>query len=552
MKIALVQSNPTVNDFAGNSALIRRGAEEARRRGAELAVFTELCLCGYPPRDLVEKPSFLEDNRKALERLARSLPLPAIVGFVGRSGDDTGKQAMNCLALLADGAIRFEQAKRLLPTYDVFDEARNFAPARSQRTFPFCGSQLALTICEDCWNDKTFWERRLYDCDPIEELVGQGADLLINISASPFSLGKRRLRREMLQALARRHRLPVAMANQVGGSDSLIFDGSSLGVDSTGRVAAQAFSFAEDLVLFDTVTGQGEIHPQPEEGIEEAFEALRLGTRDYVHKCGFRQALVGLSGGIDSSVTAALAVASLGADNVLGVAMPGPYSSRHSFEDAQALARNLGIRFLTLDVRELYQAYRQVLAEPFRGRPDNVTEENLQARIRGNLLMALSNKFGSLVLSTGNKSELAVGYSTLYGDLAGGLAVISDVPKMMIYDLGRYLNREREIIPENCFRKPPSAELRPDQTDQDSLPPYELLDQILKSYIEDWETAPAIARRLHAPLEQVREVVERVDRGEYKRYQAPPGLKITSKAFGLGRRFPIAQRYTSPEEKGEK
>jgi NAD+ synthase/NAD+ synthase (glutamine-hydrolysing) len=551
MRIALAQINPTVGDFAGNRAKILERAAEARARGAELAVFTELCVCGYPPRDLVERPRFLEKNHEALEELARRLPpIPTIVGFVGRATDDTGKRALNCAALLSEGRVQFEQAKMLLPTYDVFDEARTFAPASGQQVLAFCGSRIALTVCEDIWNDRSFWKERLYARDPVEELVAQGSNLLVNISASPFSAGKRTLRREMVQALARRHKVPVVMVNQVGGNDSLIFDGSSAGVDATGRVCAQAASFAEDLVLFDTASGQGEIHAQPAQGVEEIYEALLLGTRDYVRKCGFGQVVVGLSGGIDSSVVASLAVAALGAENVLGVAMPGPYSSSESLLDAESLARNLGLRLLTVGISDVFHAYRTALAEAFRDKAQDVTEENLQARIRGNLLMALSNKFGALVLSTGNKSELAVGYCTLYGDLAGGLAVVSDVPKMLVYELGRYINRERELIPAPCFTKPPSAELRPGQTDQDSLPPYELLDAILKGYIEDGLTPEEIGRRQGAPLETVKEVVARVHRSEYKRHQAPPGLKVTSKAFGLGRRFPIAENYT--EWGGEK
>jgi NAD+ synthetase len=552
MKIALAQINPTVGDYQGNSEKIRARAEEARRRGAELAVFTELCLCGYPPRDLVEQPSFLDDNWRALEALASSLPpIPVIVGFVGRSPSEVGKVAMNCAALLADGKVQFQQAKMLLPTYDVFDEARQFLPAESQQVLSFCGSRVALTICEDCWNDKYFWTRRLYARDPVEELVGQGSDLMINISASPFSAGKRRLRQEMVEALARRHRIPVVMVNQVGGNDSLIFDGSSLAVDASGKVCAQAKSFEEDLVLFDTATGRGDLNPQPGDGPEEIYQALLLGTRDYVQKCGFKNVIVGLSGGIDSSLVAALAVAALGPENVLGVAMPGPYSSPDSLRDAQLLAQNLGIKLQNLPITEIFGAYRAALAEPFRGTAEDVAEENIQARIRGNLLMALANKLVGLVLSTGNKSELAVGYCTLYGDLAGGLAVISDVPKMMVYELARYINSHglagqegpREVIPAACFTKAPSAELRPGQTDQDTLPPYEVLDQILTAYIEEGQTPQAIADGNGFPLELVQEVVNRVVRSEYKRHQAPPGLKVTSKAFGLGRRLPIAQQY---------
>lgn len=544
MKIALAQINPTVGDFPGNSEKIRARAEEAWTRGADLAVFTELCLCGYPPRDLVEQPSFLDDNRRALEALASSLPpIPTIVGFVGRSPSEIGKVAMNCAALLANGKVQFEQAKMLLPTYDVFDEARQFLPTESQQILSFCGSRVALTICEDCWNDKYFWTRRLYERDPVEELAGQGSSLLINISASPFSAGKRRLRQEMVEALARRYHMPVVMVNQVGGNDSLIFDGSSLAVDASGKVCAQAKSFEEDLVLFDTATGEGKLHPQPGDGPEEIYRALVLGTFDYVQKCGFKNVIVGLSGGIDSSVVAALAVAAVGPENVLGVGMPGPYSSPESLRDARQLAQNLGIRFQVLEISEIFKSYRATLVEPFRGLAEDATEENIQARIRGNLLMALANKLGGLVLSTGNKSELAVGYCTLYGDLAGGLAVISDVPKMMVYELASYVNRDREIIPVACLSKPPSAELRPGQTDQDTLPPYEVLDKVLTAYIEEGQTPQALADENDFPLELVQEVVGRVVRSEYKRYQAPPGLKVTAKAFGLGRRLPIAQNY---------
>lgn len=548
MKIALAQLNPVVGDFAGNCGRILQAARDAHRRGADLVVGTELCVPGYPPRDLVEKPSFLAHNQRSLERLAKELPpVPTIVGFVQSSSAPTGKRAMNCAAILAEGQVQFVQPKMLLPTYDVFDEARYFEPARTQEVFSVAGVRAALTICEDCWNDRTFWEQRLYPRDPVEELMGQGSDLLINISASPFSIGKRSQRREMFQALARRHGVPVVLANQVGGNDSLVFDGSSLAVAPDGRVCAAARCFEEDLVFFDTETGTGDCREQPGEGIEEVYAALVLGVRDYLSKCGFRDAVVGLSGGIDSSVVAGLAVAALGAEHVLGVALPGPYSSAESLMDAKQLAANLGIQFVTLPIAELFDAYRERLAATFKGRGEDVTEENLQARIRGNLLMALSNKFRALVLSTGNKSELAVGYCTLYGDLAGGLAVISDVPKTMVYELGRYLNRDGERIPQRCFSKAPSAELRPGQTDQDSLPSYQVLDKILKGYIEEAKAAPDIAREYDLPLELIREVIEKADRSEYKRHQAPPGLKITSKAFGLGRRFPIAQRYSEPD-----
>jgi NAD+ synthase/NAD+ synthase (glutamine-hydrolysing) len=406
-----------------------------------------------------------------------------------------------------------------------------------------CGQQWALTICEDIWNDKFFWKKRLYTRDPVEELAQQGATILLTISASPYVIGKRKLRQEMLEALARRHRIPVLFVNLVGGNDSLVFDGSSTVLDAQGRVRAQAASFEEDLIYFDTATGQGDVHAQVEEPDEAAYRTVVLGTHDYVRKCGFSSVLVGLSGGIDSALTAAIAVEALGKENVLGVGMPGPYSSQGSLDDARALAGNLGIRFLVLPITEIFQRYRETLRPAFAERPEDVTEENIQARIRGNLLMALSNKFGSLVLSTGNKSELAVGYCTLYGDMAGGLAVISDIPKTMVYRLAALVNRRGPIIPQATIEKPPSAELRPNQKDTDSLPPYDVLDTILKAYIEESETPQQIAKKYGIELAVVRGVVARVDGNEYKRQQAAPGLKVTSKAFGIGRRFPIAQRY---------
>ncbi len=546
MKIALAQFNPTVGDFAGNSARILDLTCQAKQGGAELAVFSELCLCGYLPQDLLERPAFLERNRAELACLARKVPLPAIVGYAGRAQDSTGKPVANNAALMADGRVVFEQSKMLLPTYDVFDESRYFQPAKSQHIFPFGEEQLGITICEDIWNDKNFWAKRLYDCDPVAELVGQGTTVLLNISASPYTIDKRNLRLEMLQSLARSHRRPIVYVNQVGGNDSLVFDGSSIALTADGQVAARARIFEEDLVLFDTATGKGDIRSQPEDELEVAYHALVCGTRDYVRKCGFRKVLVGLSGGIDSAVVAAIAAAAVGPENVLGVGMPGPYSSEGSLRDAQQLAQNLGIQFLVLPIEDVFRSYRRTLQPLFEGRPEDVTEENLQARIRGNFLMALSNKFGSLVLSTGNKSEMAVGYCTLYGDMAGGLAVISDVPKSMVYELADLINRGangREVIPASTLTKPPSAELRPNQTDQDTLPPYDVLDRILKAYIEDVRSPQEIADHYGFSLELVREVALRVDRNEYKRKQAPPGLKITSRAFSVGRPFPIAQKF---------
>jgi len=544
MKIALAQFNPTVGDFEGNRKRILELAHEAQRGGAELAIFSELCLCGYPPQDLIERPSFVERNQQELVCLAREIPMTSLVGFVGKAQDDAGKPVANSAALIAPGKILFEQRKMLLPTYDVFDETRYFQPAHTQFPFPLGSETLGITICEDSWNDKNFWPERLYDRDPVAELVGKGSTIVLNLSSSPYTLGKRGLREDMLGAVARERGVPVVYVNQVGGNDSLIFDGSSVAFTREGRVAARARSFDEDLVFFDTVTGIGDLRPAMKDEFEAAYRALVIGTRDYVRKCGFQKVVVGLSGGIDSALVATIAADALGPANVTGVSMPGPYSSPGSIREAQVLATNLGIEWITLPISETFECYRRVLAASFTGRKEDVTEENLQARIRGNLLMALSNKFGSLVLSTGNKSELAVGYCTLYGDMAGGLAVISDVPKTMVYELAHFVNRNKQMIPNETLTKPPSAELRPNQTDQDTLEPYEDLDRILKAYVEDLDSPEQIAEQCLLPLELVRKVTLQVDRSEYKRKQGPPGLKLTSKAFSVGRRFPLAQRFS--------
>jgi NAD+ synthase/NAD+ synthase (glutamine-hydrolysing) len=536
--------NSTVGDFAGNSAKIVAFARRAAAAGAELILFPELSVCGYPPRDLVEKSAFIRRNQESVQRIAcEARGITVICGFVSLAGGDAGKPAMNSAAVLQDGELRMVQSKRLLPTYDVFDEMRNFAPAERQALLPLGGRQMALTICEDAWNDKSFWNRRLYPVDPVEELARLGGDFLLNISASPFYLGKRELRRDMLAALARRHSMPVMMCNQVGGNDSLVFDGSSLVLNAQGEVVAQAKSFEEDLIFFDSATQCGDMHEQLAGAEASAYRALALGTADYVRKCGFQRVLVGLSGGIDSALTAAIATDAVGAENVTGVGMPGPFSSQGSIEDARTLAANLGIHFELIGIGDIFESYGQALKPLFAGHAADVAEENIQARIRGNLLMALSNKFGALVLSTGNKSELAVGYCTLYGDMAGGLAVISDVPKTMVYRLAEYANSLRPAIPRATFEKPPSAELRPGQKDQDSLPPYEMLDAILEDYVEDYRTAEDIAARHSFDLTLVRAVVRMVEKAEYKRQQAAPGLKITEKAFGVGRRFPIAARH---------
>jgi NAD+ synthase/NAD+ synthase (glutamine-hydrolysing) len=543
VKLALGQINPTVGDFSGNALKMIEFALRAKAAGAGLILFPELAVCGYPPRDLVERPSFVERNRQSAEQIARAtMGIAVICGLVTPADSDTGKSVMNSAALLMDGKIAFLQSKMLLPTYDVFDEMRNFAPAKVQQLFPFCGNRMALTICEDAWNDKQFWAKRLYTVDPVEALIQQGGNFVLNISASPFWIGKREFRRDMLASIARQHKVPVALVNQVGGNDSLVFDGSSLVLNREGKVIAQGKSFEEDLVYFDSVDLTGEMHEQIPGEEASAYAALVLGTGDYIRKCGFQKAIVGLSGGIDSALTAVIAADAVGPENVIGVGMPGPYSSPGSIDDARALAKNLGIRFELLSINPAYEAYREILQPVFTGLKEDVTEENIQSRARGTLLMALSNKFGAIVLSTGNKSELGVGYCTLYGDMVGGLAVISDVPKTLVYGLAYYVNSQRRVIPQASLEKPPSAELRPDQKDSDSLPPYDDLDAVLEDYVEDSHAAERIASDRGIDIQTVRRVMRMVDRAEYKRQQAAPGLKISPKAFGYGRRFPIAAK----------
>lgn len=545
MKIALAQINTTVGDFAGNAERIVKFAAAAKERGADLAVFPELALCGYPPRDLVERPEFVRRSEQELERLAGRLPpgLAAVVGYVRRSHAREGKPVSDAAALVEDGKIRLDYAKILLPFYDVFDESRYFEPGRDLGIFERGGLRAGLTICEDIWNDKHFWKKRLYPRDPAAETVAAGARLLVNIASSPYNTQKIQVRYDMLQAFAREHAAAVVYVNQVGGNDQLIFDGSSMAFNARGELCARAKSFEEDLVIFDTAAGTREMRAAPASEVEEVSQALVLGLRDYVSKCGFEKVIVGLSGGIDSSLVATLAADAIGPENVTGVGMPGPYSTAASLRDAERLARSLGIDFRVIPITSLFESYLCALDPAFESRPPDVTEENIQARIRGNILMALSNKFRALVLSTGNKSELAAGYCTLYGDMAGGLAVIADVPKTLVYQLARYLNRAGERIPAACLEKAPSAELRLDQTDQDTLPPYEVLDVILKDYIEENISSDEIAHRHHFGLELVRETVRRVNDAEYKRQQAAPALKVTAKAFGMGRRFPIAHKF---------
>jgi NAD+ synthase (glutamine-hydrolysing) len=580
MKIALAQINPTVGDFAGNARLVLDFAARAGEAGAELAIFPELCICGYPPADLLEKRSFLERAREALDEIAaHTTSGPAILcGAVLATGPVDGrpyegKHARNIAALLTDGRVSFVQQKMLLPFYDIFDEQRYFEPATEQTLTVLNGQPLAITICEDAWNDKGFWERRLYPVDPIDELMHQWRTLpdplavhprlVLNISASPFWCGKPVLRRNMLSVLARRHNAIVAMVNQVGGNDSLVFDGSSIAIAPNGEVVAQAASFREDLIVFDTealeplatklpqseftcdcvshcTSGSGESGDT-----EDTWNALVLGTRDYVRKCGFSKALVGLSGGIDSALVAAIAVEALGAENVLGVGMPSEFSSTGSIDDARTLTVNLGIRYELVAIHDVFTQYQRTLEPLFAGTPFGLAEENLQSRIRGALLMAMSNKFGALVLTTGNKSEMSTGYCTLYGDMVGALAVIGDVFKTRVYALSRYANREREVIPRATIEKPPSAELRPGQRDTDSLPPYEILDPILEAYVERYASVEQIVAEMKTAghpvdLALVRRVLQLVERSEYKRQQAAPVLKVTPKSFGNGRRFPIA------------
>jgi NAD+ synthase (glutamine-hydrolysing) len=547
MRIALAQLNPTVGDFQKNADVIVGTARTAGERGAHIVAFPELALPGYPPRDLVERASFLDRSEAELARIARAtadLDLTLVCGFASRSNTPHGKRAFNSAAVIEGGAVTFRQHKTLLPTYDVFDEARYFQPAADVKLCTLRGVPMALTICEDAWNDRTYWDRRLYQRDPVEDLFRLGAEFLLCINASPFTVGKREMRRRIYRTVARRYGKPVLYVNQVGGNDQLVFDGSSFAMNASGDVIASARSFEEDLIVVDLAEGGDQRETLADED-EAVYHALILGTRDYIRKCGFSRVLIGLSGGIDSALTAAIAVEAVGKENVIGVAMPGPFSSDHSVRDAFEMADKLGIRCEMISIRDPYASVLTQLAPVFAGREPDVAEENVQARLRGVTLMALSNKFGAMVLTTGNKSELAVGYCTLYGDMCGGLAVISDVPKTMVYRLSRIANqRLNNAIPESVFVKPPSAELRPDQKDSDSLPEYPVLDRILEAYIEGGQTARVIASAQDLPIALVEDIVRKVDRNEYKRQQAAPGLKVTSKAFGIGRRYPIAQRYS--------
>jgi NAD+ synthase (glutamine-hydrolysing) len=554
VRIALAQINPTVGDFPGNLRKIAAFLDRAAEQKAELVMFPELATCGYWPADLLEKESFVRSAEESLAKIAemtRGAGRPAVLcGSPMWCDGSTHKHVKNVAALMEDGEIRFVQQKMLLPFYDVFDEQRYFEPAVKQSLTLVKGHAVAITICEDAWNDKMFWPRQMYPVDPVEELMRQwsvlpqplsGHRLILNISASPFWHGKVDVRQKMIGALAKRHGATAVMVNQVGANDSLIFDGSSFAVNAWGEVFAQASSFAEDLLVFETEADEAQVEAHTDD-TAMMWSALVLGVRDYVAKCGFKKAIVGLSGGIDSALVAAIAVEALGAENVQGVGMPSEFSSAGSVSDAEKLAQNLGIAFSIAPIREVYTQFEKVLQPFFAGTSFGLAEENLQPRIRGSLLMALSNKTGALVLTTGNKSEMACGYCTLYGDMVGALAVIGDVYKTEVYALSHYVNRVREVIPEDTLTKPPSAELRPDQKDTDSLPPYDVLDPILRAYIEDYAAAEDIAHVQSVNIALVRQVIRLVELSEYKRQQAAPVLKVSRKSFGMGRRFPIAAK----------
>ncbi|HEU5071058.1 MAG TPA: NAD+ synthase [Verrucomicrobiae bacterium] len=541
MKIALAQLNTTVGDITGNEAKILAAYQRGVAAGAELVLTPELALTGYPPRDLVLRRSLVEQNLAALNRLAAATGATGLlVGFVGDNLNRPGRDVTNAAALLQNGKITALRTKTLLPTYDVFDEDRYFEPAEANAPVEFNGRKIGITICEDIWNDEDFWPVRRYEHNPPVELAEAGAEIIFNISASPWQLGKNTTRHAMLQSLAKKSGKPVVFCNQVGGNDELVFDGGSLAFNGKGQQIAQGKLFDEDWLMLDL--NRAAIAPEQISDEEILFKALTLGLRDYLHKCGFKSAVLGLSGGIDSALVAALAVAALGRENVRGISLPSQFSSPGSLDDARELAANLGIQYDVIPIQPPFLAVKEQLQSVFAGRPEDTTEENIQARLRGVVLMAMSNKFGSLLLTTGNKSELAVGYCTLYGDMCGGLAVISDVPKMMVYRLARWINREREIIPRASITKAPSAELRPNQTDQDSLPPYEVLDAILDAYVVNGQSPADIVKAGFAEADVCR-VVKLIDGAEYKRRQAAPGLKVTSKAFGVGRRIPIAQRF---------
>jgi NAD+ synthetase len=543
LKIALAQLNPTIGDLEGNSRKIIQACQSAEKAGADLVVFSELVVTGYPPRDLLYKPDLICEGQKSLESLVTRIQGPAVlIGHVGKRKDGAGKGLTNSAVLFQNGKILAQADKVLLPAYDVFDENRYFQAANHPVVYELAGTKLGITICEDIWNFPGFFDQDIYHSNPVEELAQAGADIILNVSASPYRVGRWQTRLKLGNHIVAQYKKPFVLVNQVGGNDDLLFDGHSFALSATGKVIAQARGFEEDLVVVDLKQGKGDLRPTPKCDEEEMFRGLVMGVRDYLHKCGYSKAVVGLSGGIDSAVVAAIAVEALGAEQVMGISMPSQYTVAQSISDAERLAKNLGVSFSVAPIKELFEQYKKSLSPLFPGKAEDVTEENIQARIRGNILMAVSNKLGSMVLSTGNKSEMAVGYCTLYGDMAGGLSVISDVPKMKVYALARWINRDQEIIPQATIARPPTAELRPNQTDQDSLPPYEVLDPILEGYVEKHRSVEQLIEEGY-DAEVVRQVVRKVDQNEYKRSQAAPGLKVTAKAFGSGRRNPIAQKF---------
>jgi NAD+ synthase (glutamine-hydrolysing) len=554
MKIAIAQINPIIGDFEYNHKKIIQYAEKAIESSCDLVVFTELVLSGYPPRDLLEKKDFIEANQYYLNLLIDQISsIGVICGLVKPNPEKEGNPLFNTAMLFEDGKVIHECQKRLLPTYDIFDETRYFEPGQKTDTFNYKGRTIGLTICEDVWNDKDFFKRRIYHTDPVPVLIQNGADLIINISASPYQLGKRNFRWSMLSSIARKYRVPLVYANQVGGNDSVLFDGLSVAFDKKGEMKVQAKDFEEDLIVFDLAKAEssqyypGCLRSISKTNTESLYKALTMGTKDYVRKCGFSKVVIGSSGGIDSALTTSIAVDALGSENVSNIFMPSRFTSSENYSDTEQLAVNLGVHYTCVPIDTIFDTFLDNLSTYLNNNNNKdlgITEQNIQARIRGTILMAFSNEFKSLVLSTGNKSELAVGYCTLYGDMSGGLAVISDVPKTTVYELSEYVNRHKEIIPVNIIKKAPSAELKPNQTDQDDLPPYEVLDPILKAYIEQ---AMGVDDLVEMGFDRVivEDVVQRVTRNEYKRYQAAPGLRVTSKAFGYGRRYPVAQRFRS-------
>ena len=542
MRIAVAQINTTIGDLEGNESSIAAAYRRGVEAGAAVVVTPELATTGYPPRDLLLRPRFVELNLAVLDRLATLTGETALlVGYVGRNPVQPGRETTNAVAWLQHGRVVTTRTKTLLPTYDVFDEDRYFEPAQENRVVEWNGRKLGLTICEDVWNDEDYWDDRRYRRNPVADLVVNGVRLLFNCSASPWHLGKHETRRDMLARLAEKTRCPVVYCNLVGGNDELVFDGGSLVLNGQGQILAHGKLFEEDFLVVDLESAPP-IAPPPWVEEETVYKALVLGTRDYLHKCGFKSAVLGLSGGIDSALTAVVAADALGRENVRGISMPSEFSSQGSLDDARLLAETLGLQYDVVPIQPAFQRLKESLQPVFAGRAEDVTEENLQARLRGVILMALSNKFGAMLLTTGNKSENAVGYATLYGDMCGGLAVISDLSKTLVYRVSRWINRQREIIPAASITKPPSAELRPNQTDQDSLPPYEVLDAILEDYVVRGRSPAQIVAAGFEPA-TVQRVTRLIDLAEYKRRQAAPGLKITTKAFGMGRRIPIAQKY---------